>query len=172
MMTFVSGLVFVICHRSHSDAADHSLLTGSGSGMLRAFTHHALHFGQLFGIGCTIRKTKSGLAGPFANIAHGNSSVVADAMALRLVGPEGFVITEAGFGADIGAEKFMNIKCRSSGLSPDCCVIVATGEPPFRRKDKFWLRVSLVVPTCPDSCVLTTLTTYMVTTPGVTKHVE
>lgn len=65
-------------------------------------------------------------AGPFANIAHGNSSVVADAMALRLVGPEGFVITEAGFGADIGAEKFMNIKCRSSGLSPDCCVIVAT----------------------------------------------
>ncbi len=68
-----------------------------------------------------------GGAGPFANIAHGNSSVVADLMALRLVGPEGLVVTEAGFGADIGAEKFMNIKCRSSGLSPDCVVIVATG---------------------------------------------
>lgn len=66
-------------------------------------------------------------AGPFANIAHGNSSVMADAMALKLVGKEGFVVTEAGFGADIGAEKFMNIKCRSSGLTPDCVVIVATG---------------------------------------------
>mmetsp|Transcript_5714 Transcript_5714/g.16332 ORF Transcript_5714/g.16332 Transcript_5714/m.16332 type:complete len:630 (+) Transcript_5714:346-2235(+) len=65
-------------------------------------------------------------AGPFANIAHGNSSVVADMMALKLVGREGLVVTEAGFGADIGAEKFMNIKCRSSGLTPDCVVIVAT----------------------------------------------
>lgn len=51
-------------------------------------------------------------AGPFANIAHGNSSIVADQVALKLVGPEGFCITEAGFGADIGMEKFMNIKCR------------------------------------------------------------
>lgn len=49
-------------------------------------------------------------------------------MALKLVGREGLVVTEAGFGADIGAEKFMNIKCRSSGLTPDCVVIVATGE--------------------------------------------
>ncbi|GAB4818996.1 hypothetical protein N2152v2_006042 [Parachlorella kessleri] len=65
-------------------------------------------------------------AGPFANIAHGNSSIVADQIALKLVGPEGFVVTEAGFGADIGAEKFMNIKCRYSGLKPDCAVIVAT----------------------------------------------
>lgn len=65
-------------------------------------------------------------AGPFANIAHGNSSVVADMLALKLVGPDGLVVTEAGFGADIGAEKFMNIKCRSSGLKPDCVVIVAT----------------------------------------------
>ena len=66
-------------------------------------------------------------SGPFANIAHGNSSIVADALALKLVGPEGLVVTEAGFGADIGAEKFMNIKCRYSGLTPDCVVIVATG---------------------------------------------
>ena len=65
-------------------------------------------------------------AGPFANIAHGNSSIIADQIALKLVGPEGFVITEAGFGADIGMEKFFNIKCRYSGLTPNCVVIVAT----------------------------------------------
>jgi formyltetrahydrofolate synthetase len=65
-------------------------------------------------------------AGPFANIAHGNSSIVADQIALKLVGPEGFVLTESGFGADIGMEKFFNIKCRYSGLVPNCVVLVAT----------------------------------------------
>ena len=65
-------------------------------------------------------------AGPFANIAHGNSSVIADQIALRLVGKDGYVITESGFGADCGMEKFMNIKCRVSGLRPSCVVIVAT----------------------------------------------
>lgn len=65
-------------------------------------------------------------AGPFANIAHGNSSIVADKIALKLVGPGGFVVTEAGFGSDIGTEKFMNIKCRYSSLKPQCAVIVAT----------------------------------------------
>ncbi|WP_028933251.1 formate--tetrahydrofolate ligase [Pseudonocardia spinosispora] len=62
-------------------------------------------------------------AGPFGNIAHGNSSVVAD-----LIGIHGgeFLITEAGFGADMGAERFFNIKCRASGLTPDAAVIVAT----------------------------------------------
>mmetsp|Transcript_16680 Transcript_16680/g.23509 ORF Transcript_16680/g.23509 Transcript_16680/m.23509 type:complete len:656 (+) Transcript_16680:142-2109(+) len=65
-------------------------------------------------------------AGPFANIATGNSSVVADEIALKLVGEDGFVVTEAGFGADIGMEKFFNIKCRASGLKPKCAVIVAT----------------------------------------------
>eukprot|EP00188_Purpureofilum_apyrenoidigerum_P005681 Plantae.Rhodophyta-Purpureofilum_apyrenoidigerum.ctg7662.p1 GENE.Plantae.Rhodophyta-Purpureofilum_apyrenoidigerum.ctg7662~~Plantae.Rhodophyta-Purpureofilum_apyrenoidigerum.ctg7662.p1 ORF type:complete len:636 (+),score=128.71 Plantae.Rhodophyta-Purpureofilum_apyrenoidigerum.ctg7662:91-1998(+) len=65
-------------------------------------------------------------AGPFANIAHGNSSVLADKIALQLVGSDGYVLTEAGFGADIGLEKFCNIKCRSSGLKPSCAVIVAT----------------------------------------------
>ena len=54
-------------------------------------------------------------AGPFANIAHGNSSILADKIALKLVGSDGFVITEAGFGADIGMEKFFDIKCRYSG---------------------------------------------------------
>ncbi|MEM6619747.1 MAG: formate--tetrahydrofolate ligase [Pseudomonadota bacterium] len=61
--------------------------------------------------------------GPFANIAHGCNSVVATTTALKLAD---FVVTEAGFGADLGAEKFMNIKCRKAGLAPDCVVLVAT----------------------------------------------
>ena len=65
-------------------------------------------------------------AGPFANIAHGNSSVVADEIALKLVGEDGLVLTEAGFGSDIGLEKFMNIKCRVGKLRPSCAIIVAT----------------------------------------------
>ncbi|XP_038661315.1 monofunctional C1-tetrahydrofolate synthase, mitochondrial isoform X2 [Scyliorhinus canicula] len=65
-------------------------------------------------------------AGPFANIAHGSSSVLADKLALKLVGKNGFVVTEAGFGADIGMEKFFNIKCRTSGLQPNVVVLVAT----------------------------------------------
>ncbi len=62
-------------------------------------------------------------AGPFGNIATGNSSVVADLVALR---SGDFVVTEAGFGADMGAERFFNIKCRVSGESPDAAVVVAT----------------------------------------------
>ena len=65
-------------------------------------------------------------AGPFANIAHGNSSIIADQIALKLAGPDGYVVTESGFGADIGMEKFFNIKCRYSGLIPNCVVLVAT----------------------------------------------
>src|SRR5439155_4444416 len=65
-------------------------------------------------------------AGPFANIAHGNSSIVADQIALKLVGSDGYVVTESGFGADMGFEKFCNINCRYSGLAPDCAVLVAT----------------------------------------------
>jgi formate--tetrahydrofolate ligase len=61
--------------------------------------------------------------GPFANIAHGCNSVIATTTALRLAD---FVVTEAGFGADLGAEKFMDIKCRKAGLAPDCVVVVAT----------------------------------------------
>ncbi len=61
--------------------------------------------------------------GPFANIAHGNSSILADMMAMKLAD---YVVTESGFGADIGMEKFMNIKCRVSGLVPNAVVIVAT----------------------------------------------
>jgi methylenetetrahydrofolate dehydrogenase (NADP+)/methenyltetrahydrofolate cyclohydrolase/formyltetrahydrofolate synthetase/formate--tetrahydrofolate ligase len=62
-------------------------------------------------------------AGPFANIAHGNSSILADRMALHL---GDYVVTESGFGADMGMEKFFDIKCRVSGLRPDCVVMVAT----------------------------------------------
>ncbi|KAJ3312622.1 hypothetical protein HDU93_004967, partial [Gonapodya sp. JEL0774] len=73
-------------------------------------------------------------AGPFANIAHGNSSILADLVALKLAGTDpsdpsaapGYVVTEAGFGADMGAEKFFDIKCRASGLIPDAAVLVAT----------------------------------------------
>ncbi|MEO8328928.1 MAG: formate--tetrahydrofolate ligase [Candidatus Nanopelagicales bacterium] len=62
-------------------------------------------------------------AGPFGNIAHGNSSIVADLIGLHT---GEFLITEAGFGADMGAERFFNIKCRTSGLNPDAGVIVST----------------------------------------------
>ncbi|MCX6100927.1 MAG: formate--tetrahydrofolate ligase, partial [Candidatus Bipolaricaulota bacterium] len=62
-------------------------------------------------------------AGPFANIAHGNSSIIADRIALKLAD---VVVTESGFGADIGMEKFCDIKCRASGLVPDAAVFVAT----------------------------------------------
>ncbi|POQ99139.1 formate--tetrahydrofolate ligase [Alkalispirochaeta sphaeroplastigenens] len=62
-------------------------------------------------------------AGPFANIAHGNSSVMADRIALAR---GGFLVTESGFGADIGMEKFFDIKCRVSGIMPDAVVLVAT----------------------------------------------
>ncbi|KAJ3020124.1 UNVERIFIED_CONTAM: tetrahydrofolate synthase [Siphonaria sp. JEL0065] len=77
-------------------------------------------------------------AGPFANIAHGNSSIIADRIALKLAGtdpafaggpnaePAGYVVTEAGFGADIGMEKFFDIKCRKSGLIPDAVILVST----------------------------------------------
>ncbi len=61
--------------------------------------------------------------GPFANIAHGCSSVIATRAGLKLAD---YVVTEAGFGADLGAEKFLDIKCRKAGLWPDACVIVAT----------------------------------------------
>jgi formate--tetrahydrofolate ligase len=61
--------------------------------------------------------------GPFANIAHGCNSVLATMTALKLAD---YVVTEAGFGADLGAEKFMDIKCRKTGIAPDCVVLVAT----------------------------------------------
>jgi len=64
-------------------------------------------------------------AGPFANIAHGNSSIIADKIGLKMVS-DGYLVTESGFGADCGMEKFFDIKCRYSGLIPNCVVIAAT----------------------------------------------
>ncbi|MEX2426229.1 MAG: formate--tetrahydrofolate ligase [Thermomicrobiaceae bacterium] len=64
-------------------------------------------------------------AGPFGNIAHGNSSILADRIGLKLAD---VLITEAGFGADLGAEKFFNIKCRASGLKPDAAALVVTAR--------------------------------------------
>ena len=61
--------------------------------------------------------------GPFGNIAHGNCSILSDAIALRCAD---YVVTEAGFGSDLGAEKFFNIKCRLSGFKPAAAVVVAT----------------------------------------------
>ena len=90
------------------------------AGAMTATLTHAIHpnFMQtLEGTGCFVH------TGPFANIAHGNSSIVADKIALRLCD---YVVTESGFGADMGAEKFFNIKCRVSGMKPDCAVVVAT----------------------------------------------
>jgi len=64
-------------------------------------------------------------AGPFANIAHGNSSVMADLIGIKLASG-GYLVTESGFGADCGMEKFFDIKCRASGLIPNCVVMVAS----------------------------------------------
>lgn len=89
-------------------------------------------------------------AGPFANIAHGNSSIVADQIALKVVGEDGYCITEAGFGADIGMEKFFNIKCRYSNCAPECAVIVSTvralkmhGGGPANLKDMIYKEENL-----------------------------
>ena len=73
-------------------------------------------------------------AGPFGNIAHGNSSIVADLVGIRT---GEYLITEAGFGADIGAERFFNIKCRASGLVPDAAVIVATVRALKAHSDRY-----------------------------------
>ncbi len=73
-------------------------------------------------------------AGPFANIAHGNSSILADLIGIKCAD---YLMTESGFGADIGAEKFFNIKCRYSGLKPDACVLVVTVRALKTHSDKY-----------------------------------
>jgi formate--tetrahydrofolate ligase len=75
-------------------------------------------------------------AGPFGNIAHGNSSVVADLIGIHT---GDFLVTEAGFGADMGAERFFNIKCRVSGLTPDAAVVVATVRALKSHSGKYWV---------------------------------
>jgi formate--tetrahydrofolate ligase len=81
--------------------------------------------------------------GPFANIAHGNSSIVGDFVGIR--GGD-YLITEAGFGADIGAEKFFNIKCRASGLAPDAAVVVTTVRSMKYHSGKYVIKAGLPLP--------------------------
>jgi len=81
--------------------------------------------------------------GPFANIAHGNSSIVADQIGIR---SGDYLITEAGFGSDIGAEKFFNLKCQTSGMSPDVAVIVATVRALKLNSGKFHVRAGKALP--------------------------
>ncbi len=81
--------------------------------------------------------------GPFANIAHGNSSIVGDFVGIR--GGD-YLITEAGFGADVGAEKFFNIKCRASGLAPDAAVVVTTVRSMKFHSGKYAIKAGLPLP--------------------------
>jgi len=84
-------------------------------------------------------------AGPFANIAHGNSSILADRIALAL---SDYVVTEAGFGADCGAEKFFDIKCRVSGLIPDAAVVVLSVRALKAHSGKFKIVAGMPLDTC------------------------
>ncbi len=81
--------------------------------------------------------------GPFANIAHGNSSIVADQVGIR---SGDYLITEAGFGSDVGAEKFFNLKCQASGMSPDVAVVVATVRALKLNSGKFQVRAGKPLP--------------------------
>jgi formate--tetrahydrofolate ligase len=81
--------------------------------------------------------------GPFANIAHGNSSIVADQVGIRA---GDYLITEAGFGSDVGAEKFFNLKCQASGMAPDVAVIVATVRALKLNSGKFHVRAGKPLP--------------------------
>jgi len=105
-------------------------------------------------------------AGPFANIAHGNSSILADQIGLRYFD---YVVTEAGFGADIGAEKFFNIKCRASGLRPDATVLVCTVRALKAHSGKF-----KIVPgkPLPEDLVKENIETIRCGLPNLQKQVE
>jgi len=105
-------------------------------------------------------------AGPFANIAHGNSSILADQIGLRYFD---YVVTEAGFGADIGAEKFFNIKCRASGLRPDAAVLVCTVRALKAHSGKF-----KIVPgkPLPEDLVKENIETIRCGLPNLQKQVE
>jgi len=81
--------------------------------------------------------------GPFANIAHGNASIVADQIGIR---SGDYLITEAGFGSDVGAEKFFNLKCQASGMSPDVAVIVATVRALKLNSGKFVVKAGKPLP--------------------------
>ncbi|MCC6572359.1 MAG: formate--tetrahydrofolate ligase [Planctomycetes bacterium] len=104
--------------------------------------------------------------GPFANIAHGNSSVVADRVALKVAD---YVVTESGFGADMGCEKFMNIKCRSSGTTPDAAGLVATIRALKSQSGNF-----KIIPgkPLPDGLVKEDLKSLEAGIPNLTRHIK
>ena len=105
-------------------------------------------------------------AGPFGNIAHGNSSVVADLIGIHA---GDFLVTEAGFGADMGAERFFNIKCRVSGLTPDAAVVVATVRALKTHSGKY--RVVAGRP-LPEACWPRTPTTCSLGAANLRKQLE
>jgi len=105
-------------------------------------------------------------AGPFANIAHGNSSVVADRLGLKMAE---YVVTESGFGADMGCEKFVNIKCRDSGLRPSCAVLVATVRGLKAHSGRFSIKAGYPL----DPALMTEdLDALAAGMPNLFKHVE
>jgi formate--tetrahydrofolate ligase len=111
------GSILVGASRAHKPIWAHEL---SAQGAMTALLRDALKpnlVQTLEGTPCLMH------AGPFANVAHGNNSIIADRIALKLAD---YVVTESGFGSDTGAEKFIDIKCRASGLRPHLAVLVAT----------------------------------------------
>jgi len=105
-------------------------------------------------------------AGPFANIAHGNSSVVANRLGLKMAD---YVVTESGFGADMGCEKFVNITCRASGQRPSCAVLVATVRGLKAHSGRFDIRAGLPLDPALDCEDLPALEAGM---PNLVKHIE
>lgn len=105
-------------------------------------------------------------AGPFANIAHGNSSVVADRLGLKMAD---YVVTESGFGADMGCEKFVNIKCRASGLRPSCAVIVATVRALKVHSGRYHVRTGLPLDPALEAEDLDALSAGM---PNLIQHIK
>jgi formate--tetrahydrofolate ligase len=105
-------------------------------------------------------------AGPFANIAHGNSSIVADRVALKVAD---YVVTESGFGADMGAEKFFNIKCRYSGLTPNAVGLVATVRALKNQSGNFKVKPGKPLP---DGLVKEDLKSLEAGMPNLTRHVR
>ena len=104
--------------------------------------------------------------GPFANIAHGNSSIVADRVALKVAD---YVVTESGFGADMGAEKFINIKCRASGLRPDAIGLVATVRALKNQSGRFKVRPGKPLP---PELLEENLESLEAGMPNLTRHIR
>ncbi|MCC6464716.1 MAG: formate--tetrahydrofolate ligase [Planctomycetes bacterium] len=104
--------------------------------------------------------------GPFANIAHGNSSIVADRVALKVAD---YVVTESGFGGDMGCEKFMNIKCRQSGTKPDAVGLVATVRALKNHSGKFKVVAGKPLP---EGLVKEDLGALDAGMPNLTRHIK